>query len=80
MRGDTGSPFDALVVERVENDQCFGQVDGADSRGIADTRAAVDEHVVVRRLHLRDQLVEKRAATKAAIKAVPVEAVYPRAV
>lgn len=78
MGRDVRRTLDALIVQRVEDNQRVRHVNCAYSRRITNSGAAVDQHVIVSRLHLADALVEECPPAEFPIEFVPIEGVHPR--
>src|SRR5262245_42202772 len=70
---DSGGALNTLVVKCEADDHGVGHLHRADARGVADSSATVNQDVIVSLAHLPLHLLEKRAATVASIKIIPVK-------
>ena len=71
--GDRRRPVDGLVVQREAVHQDVRQVHRADVRDVGQPGPAVDQRVVVVRLHVGAQPVEELAALEPVVEVVPVD-------
>jgi hypothetical protein len=77
---DRGAALDALVVERVADNNGVWHLHRANARRVADARPAVDHHVIVIGPHLLLDRFQKDAAAATLVEFLPVERVDPRRV